>query len=263
MFGRNRKKFQAGKYEFGSFKPGDPDNVFINKVLVGPSAFSKNLVASAADFDAIAKRTSDYYSDGAVQPQVEKAAFNSYYQYLYNTINTEAGTVSGAYQAPAIGAAANMVNDVLEKESITVTRDITRFDGTFKRNDIVVATGLAYRTSKGKGPAVQLNGVQGALTVTDSGSSDPYPYYFANRGWMAKSSLQFASREETVTETITKYVSPAATQEFDSVAEIQKWLDAKYEKAPQVIKDRIARHNKIKTAADIYIARHYVKEPEK
>lgn len=259
-FGRNRQKFQKQSYEFGSLKPGNPDNVFINSISVPPSSFSRNLLASSADFDALRKKVLDYYNSGDASQNVMKAAFHPFYQYLYNTINTEAGTVTGAYQSPAIGTQANTVNDIIEQQTQVVSRSAVRFDGIFKRNDIVVATGLAYRTSKGKGPAVQLNNVRGALTVTDGSSSDPYPYYFANRGWMAKSSLQFVSREETVTETITKYASPAATKEFDSVGEIQKWLDSKYQNAPTVIKNRITRHKKIIASAEAYIKLHYVRE---
>jgi hypothetical protein len=258
-FGRSRKRFQDISHRFGSLRPGDPDNIFLSSMDVRPENFSKNLVGDAATFDAIKAKVEKFYNQDPDSAGFEKAAYHEYLQWFYNTINTECGTVTGAYKAPAIGAASNMVNDVASSSLVTATATITQFDGTFQQGDVVSITGYAYPSSSGKGVAIKYSGKKGTLAVVGT-TSVAYPYYVKDIGWVTKSSLSFISRTTMTASIVTKYSSPAATAEYDSIAEIQKMLDAKYAKAPTVIQNRIAKHKKIIAAANKYIAEYYIKE---
>ena len=260
-FGRSRKKFQELGYEFGSLKPGDPDNVFINTMNVTPANFSKNIVGDAATFITIKAKVDAFYNKDPDSAGFEKAAYHDYLQWFYNTINNECGTVSGSYTAPAIGAASNMVNDVAEITTSTVQATSTTFDGVYKQGDIILISGYAYQSSSGKGEKTKLSRKKGVLSTVGATNAQ-YPYYVKGVGWVAKSSISFVSRTTSEIVTTTKYVSPAATAEYNSVAEIQQMLDTKYAKAPAVVQNRIARHKKIIAAAKVYIADHYVREEQ-
>lgn len=255
-FGRSRKNFQKIGYQFGSLNPNRSDNVFINTIFVRPSNFSKNVLESERDFNALKAFIDKQYQTN--DSNLRKSAFDPHYQYLYNTINTEAGTVTGEYQSPAIGGS-NTINDLEEASQTNIEDTSNAFDGTFKKGDIVIANGKAYDKSVNPTKSVPLDNVRGSITMVTK-SSATYQYHFENKGWVDKKSLKFISRTTPSSTMKTLYASPAATAEFDSIGEIENWLNKKYENAPTVVKNRIAKHNKIMESAKVYIEKHYIKE---
>lgn len=255
-FGRSRKNFQKIGYQFGSLNPNRSDNVFINTIFVRPSNFSKNVLESERDFNALKTFIDKQYQTN--DSNLRKSAFDPHYQYLYNTINTEAGTVTGEYQSPAIGGS-NTINDLEDASKVNSDNTSDAFDGTFKKGDVVIVNGKAYDKSVNPTKSITLKNARGSITLVTK-SSATYQYHFENKGWVDKKSLKFVSRATPSSTMKTLYASPAATKEFDSIAEIEDWLNKKYEKAPTVVKNRIAKHNKIMESAKTYIETHYIKE---
>ena len=250
-FGRRRKKFQEGKLEFGGLQPNSSGDIFVSTMDVTPKDFSPHVLTTAYDFESLKERMSLKYSKaGTVQPML-KAHDDTYYNWLY-------------------GDSQSQVNASDEGTPEIHGVKIPAFDGTFMVGDIVEADGKAYATADGrafssKSPYSICHKTQGPITQIASSNLPtpvPYPYNFPPFGWMSKSSLTFVSRagSTATTESVASGKAEEAAGEFDSINDIQYFLNQKYAGAPDVIQNRIAKHNKIMKAAEAYVELHYAKE---